>query len=95
MAKKKDAARAEAKAPPPENQALEEALNVFRRGDYVRARGLLGPLVDDASLSENARQQARDLLAATKSDRAILLTGLAALGLLCLVIAFTAFIQPR
>ena len=55
---------------------------------------LLTGLAADSSLSEAARSQARDLLSATRSDRAILLTGLAAAALLALVAAATAFIQP-
>lgn len=94
MGKKKDASKSEPSPAAPENPALAEAVSVFKRGDYVRARRLLMGLAADSSLSEAARSQARDLLSATRSDRAILLTGVAAAALLALVAAATAFIQP-
>jgi hypothetical protein len=72
---------------------LAEGVGAFARGDYVRARALLEPKVNDASLSEAERAQARDLVGATSIEPGALYTGLGAIGLLLVVIALTAWFQ--
>ena len=89
MSKREKAAAQEGSDP-----RLLEALAVFKKGDYVRARTMLEPLVTDASRSEGERSQAARLIEATRLDRAIPLTALASLGLLILVALATAFFQP-
>lgn len=73
---------------------LQEALEVFKRGDYVRARELLRPLASDTSRPEGARQQAQRLFDATQLDLIIPKTAAGCLGLLGLVVVVTHFIQP-
>lgn len=74
--------------------SLGEALSTFVRGDYARARVLLAAKAEDTSLSEGARAQARQLLAATRPDRGAILTGLACVGLYLIVAVITSVFQP-
>jgi hypothetical protein len=73
---------------------LADALLVFARGDYARARALLAQKVDDPSLAEGAKAQARELLEATKMERGAFLTGLACAGFYGLVLLVTSLFQP-
>jgi hypothetical protein len=75
-------------------EPLAEALATFARGDYVKAARHLEEKIADPSLPEGAREQAQRLLAATKLDRAFLLTGLAAAGLYLVVVLATSLLQP-
>jgi len=73
---------------------LAEALVVFRKGDYVRARAMLQPLIADTTRPEGERAQAQRVYDATRLDRAVPLTALACLGLLGLIVLVTTLFQP-
>lgn len=74
---------------------LEAGIEVFKKGDYARARNILGEKANDTLLSDGAREQARGLIAATRIERGTLLVGLACIGLFVLVIIVTAVMQPH
>lgn len=77
-----------------ERDALAEATAAFARGDYGRAKVLLAAKIDDASLPEGQREDAKDLLAATGFERGTLWVGLGCVGLLLLVLIVTRALQP-
>lgn len=76
------------------NPRLAAALQTFKRGDYVRARALLAPLAEDASLAEGERKDVTALLAATRLDSALPRTALASLALLVFAVVLTSVFQP-
>lgn len=87
--KAEGAAKAEDRAP-----GLGEALATFARGDYARARVLLQAKADDPSLPEGVRAQARELLAATKPERGMVIAYGAAVALFALIVIVTSVLQP-
>lgn len=96
MAKKGSQRHSTAKAPaePLVPAALEAGLASFRRGDYARSQLELGAKVEDPSLPEGVRAQARELIAAMRPDRVALLAGLGCLALYGLVALVTVLTQP-
>lgn len=78
----------------PKENRLEAALEAFRRGDYLSARPGFDAVAANPEASGAERSSAADLGAATRVDRATLLTGLACLGLYVVAMAITSVIQP-
>jgi hypothetical protein len=93
MAKQKKGAPGPAVSGSPRD--LGAAIEVFKRGDYARARLLLAEKEADVALPEGAREQARDLIASTRIERGTLYVGLACIALFVLVVAVTAALQPH
>lgn len=86
--------RSEKKGKSKGGDPLAEALLIFGRGDYARARPALAALESAPELSEGAKQQARQLLGATRVERGALLVGLFTLLMVSLVVIVTALTQP-
>lgn len=74
---------------------LQEAIGVFAKGDYARARNLLRAKAEDPSLSDSAREHARALINATRIERGTLYVGLACIALFVLVLIVTSVLQPH
>ena len=79
---------------PPMSKDLQDAIGVFAKGDYARARNMLFDKEKDAGLSEGAKEQARELIAATRIERGTLYVGLACIALFILVVIVTSAMQP-
>ena len=96
MAKKRRADKVEtpAKAEERDRAGLGEAMTAFARGDYARAKVLLQVKADDPSLPEGVRAQARELLAATKPERGMVLAYASAAALFTLILIVTSVLQP-
>ncbi|MEM7678263.1 MAG: hypothetical protein AAF449_19910 [Myxococcota bacterium] len=92
MARSKKKKDASAKAT--NNDPLQPGVAAFESGDYALARRLLSARADDPELSESQRQQARDMIDATRLERGTLLVGLACVALFLFAVVFTALKQP-
>lgn len=79
---------------PPISKDLQDAIGVFAKGDYARARNMLVEKANDTNLSEGAKEQARELIAATRIERGTLYVGLACIVLFILVVLVTSAMQP-
>ncbi len=73
---------------------LAPGIAAFDAGDYVVARQRLGKLAEDDELSESQREQARDMVNATKLEPATLYVGLACIVLFLLAVSITVYNQP-
>lgn len=78
----------------PAKDRLEQPLTWFRRGDYPRARAAFAEVVASPEATDAEREAARDLMAATRVDRATLAAGLTCLGIFAVAVTLTALVQP-
>lgn len=83
-------------APPdPSVKSLGEAMVSFGKGDYITARMQLEDKAKDASLSDGARKEAEERIAATRLDKTTVLVGLACAALFGLVVLVTTVMMPH
>jgi hypothetical protein len=88
------AASSSAPATTAAGKELDQAIKVFATGDYARARNMLVAKASDPSLSEGAKEHARELIAATRIERGTLYVGLACIALAVLTVVVTSMLQP-